>query len=90
MGTPNQSRLLDEVTNLAVRASEGDLAADALRTTDRSLSELGMSSLAYLRLIDSIENEYGVYLDLEEAGDKFRTLHGIVDHMAEQGARSNG
>lgn len=90
MVTPNQANLLDKVADLAVQASEGDLTKNTVLESGRTLGEIGMSSLAYLRLIDSIENDYGIYLDLEEAGDKFQTLQGIVDYMAEQGARLGG
>jgi acyl carrier protein len=85
--TPDQADLLSQVADLAVQASEGDLAKNTVVEDGRTLGEMGMSSLAYLRLIDSIENDYGIYIDLEEAGDRFQTLHGIVDYMAEQGAQ---
>ncbi|MET7996128.1 acyl carrier protein [Amycolatopsis sp. NPDC005232] len=85
---PDAQEMYTSVANLVAESSDGVMtAADATRP-GHTLVELGLSSLAYLRLIDAIENRYGVYIDLEEAAGKLGTVEQIVDYMVSQGAVS--
>ena len=57
----------------AVAALRTDLAAAGY-----SLRDVGYSSLSYMRLIDSIENEVGVYLDPEAAIEHYETIDSVT------------
>lgn len=79
-----------QIAELIETASEGTVSrADALAARSK-LTDLGLSSLAYLRLIDSIENEYGVYVDLEEAIGKLGTAPEIAEYLATLGIGQAG
>jgi len=60
-------------------SAEGDLTEQDLAAADWSLAGVSYSSLAYIRMIDTVENELGVYLDPEEESERFATIDGIVD-----------
>ncbi|ETK37328.1 acyl carrier protein [Microbispora sp. ATCC PTA-5024] len=65
----------DLSARLAVMISEacdGEITAAEISAADCSLAALGVTSLAQLRLIDAIEDEFGVEIDLA----------GYVDHLA--------
>jgi acyl carrier protein len=57
--------------------AEGDL------NPGTSLRTLGYSSLSYMRLIDAIENELGVYLDPELETESLDTVAGIATAVHE-------
>lgn len=40
---------------------------------------MSYSSLAYIRMIDAVENELGVYLDPEEESERFETIDSLED-----------
>ncbi len=68
----------DGVIRLVVTSHEGDMTASDLDTHGGVLASLNYTSLSYIRLLDAIENEFGVYLDPEEDGDVLGTVDGIV------------
>jgi acyl carrier protein len=77
----------ERLAELVAAASDGDVsAADALAGT-ASLSDLGLSSLGLLRLIDAIEIEYGTELDLADDPAALDSLDGIAAHLARADAR---
>ncbi|MEV6977287.1 acyl carrier protein [Kitasatospora sp. NPDC093806] len=82
---PKGSALHVRVADLAVSASDGGLPLEAVTAGSSTFAELGMSSLSFLRLIDSLENEFGVYIDLEEAAGTLGTVDGLVTYMEGQG-----
>nr|WP_239081433.1 acyl carrier protein [Streptomyces sp. SID9727] len=45
---------------------DGQLAAADILTARSTLTELGVTSLAFLRLADTLEEEYGIELDLAD------------------------
>ncbi|MGC5413157.1 acyl carrier protein, partial [Streptomyces sp. DT225] len=47
-------------------AMDGQLAAAEILTARGTLTELGVTSLAFLRLADTLEEEYGIELDLAD------------------------
>lgn len=77
--------LAPRIAELVAEASEGTVSGDHLRRDGARLVDLGLSSLAYLRLIDAIENEYGVYIDLEKAEGKLGTVQQIAEYVAAEG-----
>jgi hypothetical protein len=65
-------------------ACEGRLTPEEILGSDTSLSVLGVTSLAVLRLIDAVEEEFDVLLDLGGSAaylDSFPLLVGYVDAM---------
>jgi acyl carrier protein len=75
------------IAELVHDAAEGRVqVADAL-AAGASLSALGLDSLGFLRLIDAVEEEYGVEVDLDSPGPRMDTVDEIVARMALAGAR---
>ena len=77
--------LYNRVAELAVTASDGSLPLDVVLAGTSSFADLGMSSLSFLRLIDSLENEFGIYIDLEEAAGTLTNVGGLLQYMESQG-----
>ncbi|MEU0807681.1 acyl carrier protein [Streptomyces sp. NPDC005970] len=82
---PNDQTLARRVAELVQEASEGTLSPESALTDGNTLAEKGLSSLSYLRLIDSIETEFGIYIDLEGDTTFMQTIPGIVAYMAAEG-----
>ncbi|GIH93329.1 phosphopantetheine-binding protein [Planobispora siamensis] len=72
--------LADRIAELVCAASDGRLPAEEVLRSQGSLSALGLTSLGLLRLIDAIEDEFGVVLDLGSGAhlDSFPLLVGRV------------
>lgn len=91
----NRTGLRERVATLIEQATGSTVpAASALASSVRagstaaggpSLTALGMDSLGFLRLIDAIEDEYGVELDLGGQRASLDTLDGIVAGLLAQG-----
>lgn len=77
--------LYHRVADLAVTASDGSLPLDVVLAGRTTFADLGMSSLSFLRLIDALENEFGIYIDLEEAAGTLTTVGGLLRYMESQG-----
>jgi acyl carrier protein len=82
---PQNESMVQRVAAMVEDASEGTLNRDAALEEGRTLAEKGLSSLAYLRLIDAVETEFGVYIDLEGDTTFMSTVPGIVGYMAAEG-----
>lgn len=65
------------LARLVVEAGD-DAFTERDLTPDASLRALGYSSLSYMRLIDAIENELGVWLDPSLETDGLDTLAGLA------------
>jgi acyl carrier protein len=72
------------IAGLVERASDGLISAAEALKPDTDLQELGLSSLAFLQLVDAIENKLGVYVDLEEDIQFMRTVAGITRYVQAQ------
>ncbi|WP_169946184.1 acyl carrier protein [Microbispora sp. H11081] len=72
----------ERVAELVSKASGGDLVTADILAADCTLPALGLTSIAYLRLIDLLEVEFDCELDLD--GGHLDTLDGLVEHIAEQ------
>ncbi len=57
----------ESIIDLVVEIGDGTLDRQEV-VAAATLRDLGISSLSYLRLIDAIENNFGVYIDLEKGG----------------------
>ncbi|MBG0829768.1 acyl carrier protein [Planomonospora sp. ID67723] len=71
------------LAELVSRASDGDLGVEEIMAAPGSLTALGVTSLTYLRLIDAVEEEFGVELDGPAVLD---TLDGLTAHIADRQA----
>ena len=68
MTSPETDVIRKRLAQLVEESSDGALTADAVTADTASLAELGLTSLARMRLIDAIESEYGVEVDLGADG----------------------
>lgn len=59
------------VAELISEATDGEIGAAGILAAEGSLVELGVGSLAVLRLADALEEEFGLVLDL--GGPEFRS-----------------
>jgi acyl carrier protein len=82
-GSTADTAQYERVVDLVLEASDGDLPRQAVVDGTSTFAELGMSSLSYLRLIDSLENEYGVYVDLENTTG-LNSVARFVEYINEQ------
>lgn len=71
--------LRTHLVRIVLASAEGDLTEETLASAGWSLPEVSYSSLAYIRMIDAVENELGVYLDPEEESERFETIDSLVD-----------
>jgi acyl carrier protein len=78
------STLTQAIARLVAQASSGMISEAQAAHPNTNLSELGLSSLAYLRLIDSIELEYGVSIDLEGDIAFMTSVDGIAEYVNAQ------
>lgn len=74
-----------EIAALVVEASDGTLSEVEVLDESRNLLEKGFSSLAFLKLIDSLELTYGVYIDLEGETRFLGRVSGIRDFLDSEG-----
>ncbi|GAA3097813.1 phosphopantetheine-binding protein [Streptomyces echinatus] len=82
----DSSALRSKILDLAIAAGDGSVTADELAATGYSLRDVGYTSLSYMRLIDSIENEVGVYLDPEAAIEHYETIDSVTALVVAGGA----
>ncbi len=72
------------IAGLVEHASDGLISASEALKPETDLQEQGLTSLAFLQLVDAIENELGVYVDLEEDIQFMRTVAGITRYVEAQ------
>lgn len=58
----------ERLAQLVAESSDGAISTDQALTTRSPLSDLGLTSLGRMRLIDAVEDEYGVEIDLDGDG----------------------
>lgn len=78
----------DLIASLVTEASGGVVSVEAALGPETDLQALGLSSLAFLQLIDAIENDLGVYIDLDGDTTFLRTVDGIVRYVEVQRAEA--
>ena len=72
------------IAGLVEHASDGLISAAEAMQPHTDLQERGLTSMAFLQLVDAIENELGVYVDLEEDIQFMRTVAGISRYVEAQ------
>jgi acyl carrier protein len=84
------AELREQLIRLIVESGDGGIGPQDLAATGGSLSDLGYSSISYMRLIDAIENDLGVYIDPEADIKLFATVDSILGLVVEGLAGSGG
>lgn len=74
----DSTALRTKIIDLAIAAGDGSVSAAELAAAHYSLRDVGYSSLSYMRLIDSIENEVGVYLDPEADIEHYESIDSVT------------
>ncbi len=64
---------------LAVESGDGNFSEQDVTAAQGSLRSLNYSSLSYMRLIDAVENELGVYLDPEADNALFENIESLTE-----------
>lgn len=77
MTTPLRAQLAGLVT----AATDGEVSADDALAETESLALQGVSSLAYLRLIEAVERRYGVAFDLDGDVSYLDTVDRLADYL---------
>jgi acyl carrier protein len=73
-----QARLADLISV----ACDGEVSASAIaRNADLPLSALGIGSLARLRLIDAIEDEFGLLVEADDILEALESLSALADWL---------
>jgi acyl carrier protein len=74
--------LRSRLAGMIADASDGEIAAEVALAGDYSLAALGLTSLALVRLIDAIEDAFGVDLDLGADLSSFDNIDAIAAQVA--------
>ncbi|MEV7966482.1 hypothetical protein AB0O34_10940 [Sphaerisporangium sp. NPDC088356] len=82
--TTTQDALRARIVRIVLDSVEGELTETELSAAEWSLSNIGYSSLSYIRMIDTVENELGVYLDPEEDGERIASVDDLVQVVQER------
>jgi acyl carrier protein len=74
------------VAALVERASDQEVPASLALAGGSSLPDLGVTSLASMRLVDALDQEFGVALSLDGDVGFLDSVDGIVDRLVAEGA----
>ncbi|GAA1621260.1 hypothetical protein GCM10009733_017250 [Nonomuraea maheshkhaliensis] len=70
------------LADLVADVSGGEISAEQALAGDHSLSALGLTSLAWIRLIDAIEDAFEVDLDLGGDLSAFERVAALAAHLS--------
>lgn len=70
------------LADLVADVSGGEISAKEALAGDHSLSALGLTSLAWIRLIDAIEDTFGVDVDLGGDLSAFERVDALAAHLS--------
>ncbi|WP_055588177.1 acyl carrier protein [Peterkaempfera griseoplana] len=75
----------ERLAELVAESSDGAIPAQDALTSGTALSALGLTSLSRMRLIDAVEDEYGVEIDLDDDGwDLVDDLDRLASFLADR------
>jgi acyl carrier protein len=77
------------LAELVCAASDGEITWRQAAATP-SLTMIGVASLEMLRLIDAVEDEFGVPLAIDDEAGFLDTVDGIAAHLIAQGLPVEG
>jgi acyl carrier protein len=70
------------LAQLVAEASDGTITESQALTTRLPLTDLGLTSLSRMRLIDAVEDEYGIEIELDDTGwDLVDNLDALTSHL---------
>jgi acyl carrier protein len=84
---PGVERFRRVLADMIADVSDGEVDAEQVLAADHSLSALGLTSLARIRLIDAIEDAFGVDVDLGGDLSSFEYVDTLATHLADRMAR---
>ena len=70
----NDDALRARLVTLVIESGDGNITEADIADANGALRGLNYSSLSYMRLIDAIENDLGVYIDPEAGNELFESL----------------
>ena len=79
---PGAAQLRQQLAAMIAEASDGEVSAADVLAGSHALSALGLTSLARIRLIDTVEDTFGVFLDLDGDLSSFEYVDALADHLA--------
>ncbi|MGI5274224.1 acyl carrier protein [Nonomuraea sp. CA-218870] len=71
------------LADLVAAVSDGEISAEEALAGEHSLSALGLTSLAWIRLIDAIEDDFGVDVDLGGDLSAFDHVDALAAHVSD-------
>ncbi len=81
--TAGVAELERKLANMIAGLSDGEIDAEEVLAGGHSLSALGLSSLALIRLVDAIEDAFGVDVDLSGDLSSFEYVSTLAAHLAD-------
>lgn len=76
--------LRQQLAEMIAAASDGNVSVVDVLAARHPLSALGLTSLARIRLIDAIEDSFGVDLDLDEDLSYFEHVDVLTARLADR------
>ncbi|MEV7532978.1 MULTISPECIES: phosphopantetheine-binding protein [Streptomyces] len=80
--------LRPQVAALVSRSTDGLIGVRELLDSTEPLAALGVSSLSLLRLVDAVEETYGVFVDLGDRTFHTEDLRGLTERLIRLGAEA--
>lgn len=74
----------NKVEQLVCVASGGSVNVDELRCADGILKNVGLGSIGYMNLLESIERTFGIIIDPEQDPKYLVSVDTIVDFVSDQ------
>lgn len=84
MSQASDERLRTQVKELVVLASGGAISLEELESANGSLEEVGVNSIAYINLMEALEQTMGVVIDPEEDPEYLASVDSIAAFVAAQ------
>jgi acyl carrier protein len=76
-----REQLTRTLAEMISQVSDGEIRTEDALAGEHTLSALGFTSLARIRLIDSIEDTFGVEIDLGGDLAVFERVDALADHV---------
>lgn len=77
-------KLYDDVAQLVVDATEGEVSREVLDAAEGKLYEAGVASLYLVAIIDNLEERYGVLLEPAEYVEVLKSVGAMVEYLGSQ------
>ncbi|HEX2314164.1 MAG TPA: acyl carrier protein [Thermomonospora sp.] len=77
---------ITDIAHIVATATDGTIPVTAHTDETTTFAERGMTSLAFLRMVDALELKYGVEIDLETELDRLTTVFSIAAYLRDHDA----